>query len=168
MPKCNSLSIRRQSKGHSVFISHLPGCCTALPAPAPSHTATACARGCRYRSPCPPCPLRTRRTGEDKLAWIRTKEWVIHTQYNIPDFGSHPAPRHIPGCSFSHWTMRAYSMQCSGNRGVLAIVHSGYVRLGGYSDMVHSKHAVCPGTMTRTCPLNPVLGSASFGELSFQ
>jgi hypothetical protein len=61
----------------------------------------------------------------------------------------------IPPCSFGQRINFAYSMQCSGSRGVLAIVHRGNVRFGGNRDMVHSKQAVCPGMMTRAWPTNP-------------
>jgi len=49
----------------------------------------------------------------------------------------------------------AYSIQCSGKRGVWAIVHNGYVVLGGNNSNVHSKHAVTNGIITLDCPFNP-------------
>lgn len=48
-----------------------------------------------------------------------------------------------------------YSMQCSGNRGVFAIVQSGKLTCGGKRFNVHSMHAVIPGKITRQLPLKP-------------
>ena len=49
----------------------------------------------------------------------------------------------------------AYSIQCSGSRGVFAMVHNGKLTCGGNRLSVHSMQAVSPGMMTLTLPLKP-------------
>ena len=57
-----------------------------------------------------------------------------------------------PGRSAPHAIRCAYSMQCAAVRGVSASVHSGNLVCGGNSHIVHWKHGVKPGRITRACP----------------
>ncbi len=57
-----------------------------------------------------------------------------------------------PARSAPHAIRCAYSMQCAAVRGVSASVHSGNLVCGGNSHIVHWKHGVKPGRMTRACP----------------
>ena len=59
-----------------------------------------------------------------------------------------------PQC-LPHSIKCAYSMQCAGDLGVSAKVHSGKVTWGGKSHSVQSKQGDLPGMMTLACPLNP-------------
>lgn len=59
------------------------------------------------------------------------------------------------GAARGYSTTCAYSTQCSGRRGVLASVHSGYVLGVSNMERVHSKHADRRGRITRAWPMRP-------------
>ena len=61
----------------------------------------------------------------------------------------------ITSTNLSHSTVYAYTIQCSGNLGVSAIVHIGNVCCGGNESIEHSKHDVIVGIMTLDWPLRP-------------
>lgn len=70
-------------------------------------------------------------------------------------WGSSPSITTPQGFSLGHWITLTYSMQCSGRRGVFAIVQRGYVTWGGYKSRVQSIHALIPGSTIRAWPLKP-------------
>jgi len=59
----------------------------------------------------------------------------------------------------------AHSMQCSGRRGVCAMVHMGKVTRGGNRSSVHSKHALMRGMITRAWPLKPSVPPSMMGMM---
>lgn len=60
------------------------------------------------------------------------------------------------GKLLGHSNTDAHSMQCSGNRGVFAIVQMGYVTAFVCISNEHSKQEVIRGKMTLACPLKPM------------
>lgn len=59
------------------------------------------------------------------------------------------------GNSRGHCKTYAYAMQCSGMRGVSAMVHSGTAAEGAKASRLHSKQEVIRGRIRRDCPEKP-------------
>lgn len=68
----------------------------------------------------------------------------------------------------NHVTSCTYEMQCSGRRGVSAMVHSGNSRCGGKASSEHSKQLVRRGRITRAWPLNPSVPPSMNGMIVVQ